>query len=63
MASMHFAPERLRIIGADVGDLRGEVCAAQRGPREEAGEANRRCDQSRVEMGAAQEERLEAEPA
>ena len=63
MARKHLAPERLRIIGPGVGDLRGEVGAAQSEPREEAGEANRRCDQSRVEMGAAQEERLEAEPA
>jgi hypothetical protein len=61
MATKDFAPERPPIIGPGVGDSRGG--AAQSGPREEAGEANRRCDQSRVEMGAAQEERLEAEPA
>jgi hypothetical protein len=63
MASMPFAPERLRIFGADVGDLRGEVGAARSEPREEALEANRRCDQSRVEMEAGQEERLEVELA
>jgi hypothetical protein len=63
MTSMPFAPERPRIFGADVGDLRGGVGAAQSKPREEAPEANRRRDQSRVEMEAGQEERLEAEPA